>query len=186
MLPQTVAAMAGGQRVKAATLFELEFLTATHRYWDGVRYLTTLDDRVWLGAGQLISASGLEHSRGLSAPQATFSLSGVDDFLIQYASGSAQEVTGRPIRVYLQFLTDSFETLDNPVAIWAGRMDVMSFQAGGDEQSITLTAETLFVNRIRAPYAYMTSADQRARWPGDTGMDFMPSLRNKTVTWLTG
>lgn len=184
MLPTVVRAMAEGQRVSVATLFEFEFLTAPFRVWDGLRELETLDGRKWWAGGSLISASGLEQSRNLSAPQATFTLSGVDDTLISYAAGNTQQVVGRPCTVFLQFLSAEHVPLENPIAIWAGNMDTMVFRAGGKEQQIVLTAETLFVKRIRAPYAYMTDRDQQARWPGDRGMEFMPSLINKTVNWL--
>ncbi|WMT90979.1 hypothetical protein [Pelagibacterium sp. H642] len=178
--------MAEGQRVSVATLYEFQFRTAPFRTWDGLRELETLDGRKWWASGSLISASGLEQSRNLSAPPATFTLSGVDNELITYAAGNTQEVTGQPCAVFIQFLQDAYTPLANPIAIWAGNMDTMAFRAGAKEQQITLTAETLMVNRIRAPYAYMTDADQQARWPGDRGMEFMPALINKTVNWLRG
>lgn len=178
--------MAAGQRVGVAALFEFEFLSKTVRFWDGLRTLKTADGREWNASGQLISASGLEQSRDLSAPQATFTLSGVDSELIAFAAGNEQQVTNRPMTVYLQFLSDRFECFDNPVAVWSGIMDRLSFRAGTGTQTITLAAETLFYKRIRAQYAYMTDRDQQARWPGDRGMEFMPTLRNKTVTWLRG
>lgn len=185
MLPDTVKELAAGHRVRAATLFEFEFTSATQRFWDGHGYLTA-NGHDWLGFGEMGSVSGLEQSRNMGAPQTTFKLSGVDDNLIAIAVNSASEVTGNPCTVYLQFLSSAGVPLDTPVAIWAGTMDTLTFQAGAKNQSITLTAETLFVDRVRAPWGLYTDTDQRARWPGDRGFEFVASLIFKTVSWLRG
>lgn len=185
MLPDTVKELAAGHRVQVAVLFEYEFASSTQRFWDGHGYLTA-GDREWLGFGQLGSVSGLEQSRDMGAPQTTFRLSGVDDYLISVAVNSASEVTGRPCRVFMQFLSKQGTPLDRPVSIWSGTMDTLAFQAGSRDQAITLTAETLFVDRLRAAYAYFTDTDQRARWPLDRGLERVASLVFKTVNWLRG
>ena len=185
MLPSVVQELASGHRVRVATLFLFEFTSGHQRFWDGVGYLPA-DGHDWLGFGEMCSVSGLEQSRGLGAPQTTFKLSGVDDNLIAIAVNSASEVTGNPCTVYLQFLSAAGVPLDDPIAIWAGTMDTLTFQAGVKDQAITLTAETLFVDRVRAPWGLYTDTDQRARWPGDRGFEFVASLLFKTVNWLLG
>jgi len=185
MLPDVVAAMSKNQRVNVSTLYQFEFLSRTMRFWDGVRKLTAGGNE-WEGSGSVISVSGLGQSRNMAAQQVTFNMSGAQDDLIQFASGNQQEVANRPCVVFIQFMSDEFTPLDEPVAIWSGNMDTMSFSVGGDNQSIQLTAESVFVSRVRAQYAYMTDVDQQVRWPGDRGMEFMPTLRNKTVPWLRG
>lgn len=186
MMPETVRAMSEGSRVSVGRLFEFQFLSETLRFWDGVRDLTTNDDRVWQASGSVISVSGLEHRPNMGASPATFTMSGVQNELIAFASGNQQQVVGRPCAVFLQFLNEDRTPLDNPIAIWAGNMDTLSFNAGSGEQTISLTAETLFVERTRAPYGLMTDRDQQTRFPGDTGMVFMPKLINKSTTWLRG
>lgn len=183
MLPNVVREIAAGNRVAAAMLFEFEFQSGTQRYTDRHHYLT-VDGHDWMGVGQLLSVSGLEQSVGMSAPQATFSLSGVDPFLVNVAANGSSEATGRPCCVYVQFLTEQGEPLDQKVALWPGIMDTVSMSAGVGRQTISLTAETLFVDRIRAPWGLQTDTDQQARWPGDRGFEFAPSLLFKTVSWL--
>lgn len=185
MLPDTVAALAGKDRVSVAHLFEFEFLSQTVRFWDGIGYLNAGGKR-WQGSGKLISATGLEQSQNLSAPQATFTLSRATSDLVAFAADSEEEVTGRPVRVFLQFLSRPYVTLDEPVALWAGKMDVPSFSIGLRNFSISITAESLFVERVRAQHGYMTDTDQQTRWPGDKGMEFMALLLNKTTKWLRG
>lgn len=185
MLPDTVAALAGKNRVSVATLYEFKFASSTRRFWNGLGYLTAGGEE-WQGAGKIISISSMEQARGMTAPQASFTLTGASDDLIAFAANSEAEVKGYPCAVYLQFLGGPFQTLDDPIAIWTGVMDLMSFRAGVRNQSITLTAESLFDRRARAPFGYMTDTDQQMRWPGDRGMEFMALLINKTVKWLRG
>lgn len=185
-MPETVQTMSGGTRVSVGALFEFQFLSQTLRFWDGVRDLVTADSRVWQAAGSVISVSGLEHRPNMGAAPVTFTMSGVQDELISFAAGNQQQVVGRPCSVFLQFLNEDITPLDSPVAIWAGNMDTLSFNAGSGEQTITLTAEPIFVLRTRAPYGLMTDRDQQKRYPGDTGMQFMPKLINKTTSWLRG
>jgi len=185
MLPTVVKEMAAGHRVAVASLFEFEFLSGVHRYWDGHGYLTA-GGHEWIGFGQMGSVTGLEQSRGMNAPKTTFTLSGVDDDILAVAVNGSAEATGRPATVYLQFLTAAGVPLDAPVAIWAGIMDSMSFSAGVKEQRVSIGAETLFVDRVRAPWGFQTDTDQRARYPLDTGFQFVAKLIFKTVNWLRG
>lgn len=183
MLPSVVRELAGGHRVSAAFLFEFNFLSGTQRFWDGVGYLTA-NGHDWLGFGEMLAVSGLEQGRGMTAPQVTFTLSGVDSNLLAVAVNGASEATGRPCAVYLQFLSAAGVPLDDPVAVWVGTMDTPSFSTGVKNQKISMTAETLFVERVRSPHGFMTDTDQRARWPADKGFEFVASLVWKVVNWL--
>lgn len=183
MMPETVRELAAGRSVAVAQLFEFEFRSSTQRFWDGLNYLTA-GSRQWQGAGKLISATGLEYASDMSASPATFTLSGATPELIAFAIASEFEVKERPCAVYIQFLSSRFAALDNPIAIWSGKMDQLSFKGDVKNQSLSLSAETLFVGRARSQNGLQTDRDQQARWPGDLGMSIMPKLKNKTVNWL--
>lgn len=185
MMPETVRELAAGRAVKVTRLFRFEFASSTQRFWDGLNYLTAGEQR-WQGAGKLISVSGLEWAEGLAASQASFSLSGTTPELVAAAISSDTEVKGRPCAVFLQFLSDRYVALDDPVGVWAGRMDQIIFKGNLRKQELSLTAETLFVDRVRSPNGLLTDTDQQARWPGDRGLEFAPTLLNKTVDWLRG
>lgn len=184
MMPSVVREKAAGREVLVAQLYEFQFLSQTCRFWNGLGFLDTLDERRWQGAGKVISVSGLQYPTAQASASATFTLSGSTPELLGAAINSDTEVTGRPCAVYLQFLTGRYKPLDAPVAVWSGNMDVLSFSGDVKNQSLSLSAETLFVDRVRSPYSYQTDRDQQARYPGDRGYEFMPQLRNKTVPWL--
>lgn len=185
-LTDTQALLAAGSVVNRAVLVKLEFTSATQYLFEGLGQLAA-GGTWWTGFGELVKVEGLEQPMRGSAPVATFTLSGVDPNFVSYASNSASEVTGRPISVYIQFLSERLKALDNPVAIYTGTMGVMTFSGTGPrERSISVTAESLFSDRASAPYSFLTDVDQKARYPGDRGLEFAGSLRNKTVNWLRG
>ena len=185
MMPETVRELAAGRAVKVTRLFRFEFLSSTQRFWDGLNYLTA-GGQQWQGAGKLISVTGLEWAEGLGASQATFTLSGSTSDLVNAAINSETEVNGRPCAVFLQFLSDRSVALDSPVGVWAGCMDRIVFKGDVNRQSLSMTAETLFVDRVRSPNGLLTDTDQQARWPGDRGLQKMPELIQKSVDWLRG
>jgi hypothetical protein len=184
--PQTLAALAAGSTVNRAALVQLDFTSGTKYLFEGLGILQTAGQD-WLGFGHLVRVTGMEQASRGNAPVATFTLSGVDREFVNYASNSASEVKGRPLTVFAQFLADRMQPLDSPLAVYTGEMDVMRFSAQGPrERSITVTVESLFSDRASAPYSFLTDVDQKARYPGDRGLEFAPTLRNKTVNWLRG
>lgn len=183
MMPETVREIAAGHTVAVSRLLRMGFTSRTVRFWDGFGYLNA-GGYDWQGHGGIISMSGMVQGDGLGASPATFTLDGTTPELLEAAKQSEVEVKNRPIAVFLQFLSERRVVLDSPVALWAGRMDRLSASIGVKTQSLSLTAETLFVDRIRAPWGLQTDTDQQARWPGDPGYSFMPSLRYKSVLWL--
>lgn len=79
---------------------------------------------------------------------------------------ASDRVKDRRITVYVWFW-DAADVLplDNPYAIWSGRMDQISYAANGPSQrTITLTAESVRVNRKRPPYGFFTDRDQSSRF----------------------
>ena len=178
------AVLARGDRVSVAVLFQFDFVDETKRFWTGNIPLTTGGES-WQGSADVISANGLEAPSNMTAPQATFTLSGVDADLVSFAAASSERVTDQPATTYLQFMTSEGVPLDGPLAFWAGRMDTMTYTgSGAQRRSISLSAESLFTRRIRAANGFYSVRDQQARYPGDTGMQFTAAMVNKTVKFL--
>lgn len=192
LFPDTIASSLGGRRVDVAILALFDFTTEPMRLWTGNGVLRTLDGNDWNGVGQWASLSGIEQAVNGEAPEATFTLSGVDADILRLARDEYEaEVRGRLVRLYIQFFgvddpddPGNQRVLDNPYPIWAGRCLAPSFAVdAAGERSVSLAAESLFSLRSRPRYAMYTDRDQQARFPGDRGFEFAPSLVNKEVTW---
>lgn len=192
LFPETIAHALAGGRVDVAWLVRFDFTSETLRLWTGNGLLTTADDEQWKGIGQLGGLSGIEQAVNGEAPQATFTLSGIDADIMRLARDEFEaQVKGRPVYVLIQFFgvddeddPDNQRPLDSPYALWSARCLTPTFvieETG--ERSVSLSAESLFSLRSRPNYAMYTDADQRRRFPGDRGFEFVGSLVNKVVTW---
>lgn len=181
--PDTVAAQLRGQVVNVCMLAHFDFATNPMRVWMGFGDLNA-GGFTWKGIGELGGVSGLETPIGGTAPTATFTMSGVSAPLVADALNSSDEVKGRDVTVYLQFLDGGLLPLDDPFAIYAGIMDVMSYtMTGPSTRTIKLTAETLFARRGTPLFGNLSDRDQQRLYPGDRGLDRIAQIPFKTATW---
>lgn len=183
----TVEAYVAGRSIAGTVLVFMDFVDAPRRWWPGFGSLV-VGGQTWQGTGELISVDGLEQPMGTAAPQTTFTLSGVDSAIVTLARNSSDKVKGRRVVVYVQFFnldgTQAWVPLDSPAAVWTGKMDQMKYAAQGPaSRSVTVTAESLWVNRSRPPFGLYGNADQIARFPGDRGLEQVSDLVNKTIRW---
>lgn len=176
------AAMAG-RVVHLVNLVEFDFAEGIRRVWNGTGYLD-LDGFEWLGTGELGSISSISFGENDDAEKVTFALSGVDPEFVTLAR-SGDSVRGRDVTIYGLFL--DVETMQPLGSKWVVRqliMDTIGYGAKGpSERSISLTAETIWTTRNLAAFAYWSDRDQQARFPGDLGCQFIPTLKLKKVAW---
>ena len=185
--PDTIAAKLSGREVGMALLTHADFREVERRWWAGFGTLRA-GGQDWIGVGDMIAIDGLAQPVGTNAPKTTFTLSGVDATIVQMARQASDRVKDRRIRCFIQFFEivgpEEWKPLDAPYAIWSGLMDQMSYTASGHSQrTVSLTAESLWVNRKRPPYGFFTDRDQNARFPGDRGLEQVVNLVQKTIRW---
>lgn len=192
LFPETIALALAGGKVECAPLVKFDFTTETVRLWGGFGVLDTNDGAQWQGLGGLGGMTGIEQAVNGEAPEASFTLSGIDATIMRLARDEFEaEVRGRMARVLIQFFgiddvadPENQRCLDAPYPVWAGVCLTPDFVLGVDgERSVTLSAESLFSLRSRPRYAMYTDRDQQLRFAGDKGFEFVASLINKVLTW---
>ncbi|GEP12252.1 hypothetical protein [Methylobacterium gnaphalii] len=183
-LSNTQRAAAQGATVIAALLVSFDFTDAPAFYWTGDGPLKTADGQIWDGTSGLGQVDGLSAPVGTSAPQATFTLSGVSARVAALARQQSALVKGREVRVSVQFCAEDLALLDAPVEVYSGSLDVMTYQAlGSGIFSVQTTAESPWTGRNKPPFGFLTDADQQARYPGDRGLELVAGLVAKTILW---
>ncbi len=190
---ETVKAAMDGRGVGASLLVFMDFKDAPRRWWTGFGMLDA-GGYEWTGLGKFVSVDGLGWQVGTAAPEATFTVSGVDADIVAQVRAASDRVRGRRVVVFVQFFhvspTDAGDqvhsALDAPYAVWSGKMDQVQFSASGPSlRTITVTAETLWAGRNRPRYGLYTDRDQNGRFPGDRGLEQVTSLVSKTIRWPT-
>lgn len=196
LFPMAAAAQIAGMSVGCALYVEFAFKTATMRVWEGDGPLArqSVD---WRGMGSrtdglgnpLQSIDGLEQAVNGSAPQLSLTLSGVDATVVAAAraDADADEIEGRALSVFLGFhdeTTGAIVPVDTLLPLWTGVMQRPSFTADGPTlRTITLPCETLFSQRSRAAFAFLSDRDQQRRFTSDAGCIFLPKLVDRDVAW---
>lgn len=191
LFTETIALSLAGARVEAAWLVLFDFTSEPIRLWGGNGLLRTSDGNRWNGIGSLAAVSGIEQAINGQAPQASFTLSGIDAQVMRLARDEfIAEVKGRKVTAYLQFFgaddpadPDNQRPLDAPYPVWCGRALTPEFAFQDTERAVTIKCESLFSLRSRPQFAMYTDADQQRRFPGDLGFEFVGTLVNKSVTW---
>lgn len=180
--------MMAGNSVRAAHLVEFLFEGTGNDpayFWNGNGTLEA-DGKTWIGLGQLGAIEGIEQALAGQAVQLRFSISGADvtgPMMTLAASEDRSGYVGKMVNVYLQFFDANWQLLDSPYSLISGIMDGVSISRqqeanGSTVRTITVTAENIFYNRRVPSLGFWTSRDQKLRFPGDLGMDFIPSIQD--------
>ena len=181
---ETIAAHVAGGTIRAAHLFEAQFLSKTLRLWTGWGTLAT-GGREWEGSGGLIAVSDLDASASSFASPFAITLSGLPDesydLYTRMMLSDPAEYRTRPVSVLLQFFDDAWQPLDEPMVMRSGFMDVPSFTGTAQSESIAMKCEGALVVRRRPRWGYYTNEDQQRRYPGDKGFEYAPASATRQV-----
>lgn len=178
------SALVRGEALRKHTLVQMDFASGTRRVWDGFGILDAGGEE-WSGLGKLGSVSEIEEPIGGTAPQVTFTLSGVDPRGIRSALGDPRDYKGRAVSVSEVYFGLDLQPIGEPITRFLGTMDVLSLKADGpDTRVLTLTAEGPFTRRGSPPWGYLSDRDQQRLYPGDLGLTEMPAMVQRTVEWL--
>lgn len=190
LFSETVDAKLSGRAIGASLLVDMDIADARKRWWMGFGDLEA-GSQTWQGTGEWITVSGLDQAIGTTASKATFSISAALPGWATLVSQAGERVKGRDATIYIQFFdvtpaggSQMWAKLDSPYAVWAGIMDQLSYTAAGaTERTIALTAESLWTGRRKPPFGSLSDLDQKARHPGDRGMEQVAALVFKSIRW---
>jgi len=180
-------------RLAAVRLVELDFEEGWERVWMGLGVLTTSDGREWKGVGRFGEIGGLEDGAALSAQAFTVGLRrAADDNALDPSAFNAavkaerrRDVFGRAVNIYRQVLDiDTAEPVGEPIAEAAAEMShITTSRQGVSALAITLHCEPLWAEGHKPAHGRYTDADQRARYPGDKGLEFIAANADRVLVW---
>ena len=154
---------------------------------DGIKYLhngegsVTIDGNTYLGvsdvlSGRLVSIAQVEEPRFGQAASVGIVLSGASKEFIQSVHATARQIEGRSATIYwAAFDQETQEILTALIPLFPrGKMSSPSIHwQGAGVRYVSLTIENVWSSQNFAPGGSWTPADQRRRFPGDKGLDFV-------------
>ena len=180
----------GSETVESAPLY----------LWTGLGSID-IEGTTYAGTGQLLEIDTVEETTEVAARSASISLSGVPSSLLALALQTQYQ--GRKCIVQFGVYTnggvlkeDGFYVLkedDGHLSleasnksrslIFSGYMDQMTIAEGPETSTIALSVESRLIDLERIRTRRYTSEDQKRRFPGDLGLDFVNSIQDKELFW---
>ena len=139
----------------------------------------------WAGVGAIGTIGSVQESDGLESRPMNFTINSAQPEWIALAVGDVEAYRGRPAKLYMCPLDESFQPVDTPVQCWAGVMDMVDVSYQGESGTITLKCETSAFGLKRRPALRLNAAQQRKEFPTDSGLDYLTDLIANPAVWLT-
>lgn len=184
----TLLALFKGDPVKAVWFFEGQFESSGSpsleyvRLWSGP-FAFTWNGAVWNGAAGLLGIGAITEVSEIRAVgfQVTLNASAS---LLALALGYTRQ--GLPGRVWLgafDTATGALAAGSTPYKVFEGRFDVPEVVDEGGRCVISGKYESRFVDLDRVRARRLTDEDQQAEHPGDRGLEYVPGLQTKNLSW---
>lgn len=137
---------------------------------------------VWVGVGYIGGVDGLDESAKVEVHEVQFTLNGTEDQLI---SGLASSVKGRKATIWHVLLDSRNRVVGEPEIIDIVELDDQNYdvdvQTGN--ASIKINSYSAIVDLRKSSDTYYTPEMQRARYSDDSGLDAIPDLVDRQVSW---
>jgi hypothetical protein len=169
------------QTLQPAIFAQLTFANETVYVWSGFGTINW-NGQNWSGVGQLGSLSNIPDNSTVEAKGIMLTLSGIDATLLP--EGEFNYGLGLPATIWLGFFNNGV-LIANPVIAFQGRMDQPQFDVAGTAITLSINCEDRLMDMNAPVDRRYTQDDQQRDWPGDLGMQFVPSIQEMTLYWGT-
>lgn len=174
-IPSSFLTALGQKEVVPFYAVEMLFDSGAVRFWTGYGD-RTIQAETYIGAGSLLSISGLEEVSDLSAKSATLTLSGVPSEIVSLALQEPYQ--RRKCRILFGLTNDT-----NALELFSGVMSQMDIEDTAETAVISLTVESKLVELEKSRPRRYTHESQQARFPGDTFFSYVADLQDRQVVW---
>lgn len=165
-------------------LIQADFTVGT-QFWTTWPLDVTVDGQAYLGGRHLLNVAPIKESEDSSAERLVISLDVVNSALIAACLADPSGYRDKPIRLYGQFFGANYQPVGSPIHRWTGRMDKVSIPRDGQSR-IELQCTRAGMARARNYQGLrLTDAQQKARYPGDRGLERMQKLIEEPKLWLS-
>lgn len=157
-----------------------DFQGGAVRVWSGVGSVTW-GGNTYTGLGYLGSVTPIEESTDVRANGVSFQVSGVPSALIATVLGDNYQ--GREVNLWLGSLNSSGAIIADPYLLFSGRMDSVEIDEGPETSVVRVAAESRLIDLQRSRERRYTHEDQQIDFPGDRGLEYMPTAQSTPFLW---
>ena len=163
-----------------AVLFEGFFDSGRLNLWSGVGDLSW-NEKIWVGAGNLLEIGSLTDSSQVSASGVTISLSAIPIEIVQKnISGVKMGDIGL---LWLAVIEADGNIVITPELIFSGGLDVPSISDAREACKVSMSFESRLVDLNRADPRRFNNESQKTYAPNDRGFEYVASLEYAELRW---
>lgn len=185
--PSATANLLKGRIVRWPLLVEMDFDNPLY-LWNGFRKLTA-GGKVWNPVRGSVAVDGITQNSSDASTQITAALSGavVTEELVAFAiTANRAAYVDRLLKINVLPLDEFWQPLDAPYCIMSAIIKAIPIaETQNSDRSVTRTvtveAENIYFGRSAVPNSFRADMDQKNRFAGDRGMEFITSLQNAKV-----
>lgn len=167
-------------RLAYAFFAKMFFDSATVFVWTGY------GEKVWngdtySGLGDLVSVGTIEESQIVRANGLNLMLNGFNSAFISLAL--LEPYQGRKCEIYMAVFDSTHTVIADPFMVFSGQFDQMEIEDKAETASLSISVENDLIDLFKANGSYYTSEDQKSRYAGDLGLDFVTLIQDQEVIW---
>lgn len=158
---------------------ELMFSTPV-RLWSGYGDIS-YGGETYQGIGTFGSISRIQETTDLAARGISLQLSGVPSEYIALAL--LEPYRDRLCRIIFAARDSAGAVVSDPIAVFVGRMDLMSIEDDATQAVINVTVESRLMDFLRTREVRYTHEEQQRLHPGDRGLEFVTAIQERPLYW---
>ena len=166
-----------GQQIVACHLGKFEFKDET-LYFNTSPVEITYKSQTYYAVGNLGSVDDIVETDELSMSSLDVHLNMINDDMRSYAANL--EYSNRPATIYRAYLNSSYQLIGEPLVLFYGAMDNVTFNESGDTSTLTLTIADHLIDWARNRNGRYTSQEQKVIDSTDTGLDHLDDAVQKS------
>lgn len=167
-------------QLRVAQLVYIDHPDGAVYVWSGVGNLDW-NGNTYQGIGALGGINGVESTAPLKISEVTFVLTNVPVDLLADVN---TDVKGRQAEVYFALLTDNMEVIPDPILIMLVDLDYQAAKIEDDGTATLYLTGSTGLWRLEQPSLVSWSPEEHKKtYPADTGLDMVPDMESKEVTW---
>jgi len=150
-------------------------------YVSTLPYDVVMDSKNFLGAGNLLGISSIEETGDIGARGASLTFAGVPEAYISLALTESYQQ--RECIIYFGSVNDIGSITPPYVELFRGYLDQLIIEENAEAPLIQLTVESKLIDLERPRVRRYTAGDQKRRFDGDKGLNFVESIQDQPLFW---
>ncbi len=135
----------------------------------------------WIGVGALGGVRGIQAASDIQIVDHAYILTNIPPDYEEFVNA---KIKGRNAKTYLAFLSNANTVIDEPLLIGTTSLDTSVLTSAEDGSSTLALKGQSDLWQLEKPLNIaLTSEEQKRRFPGDTGFDYVTKLTVQRIAW---